>query len=122
MDLLVSENESSSSEVLSNSRQLSGQRGRDEQTKTSSGFPTKIRQEEYQSALSTDDEDEEEQEKSGSPSEANDRVADIKNEMLKSKITTSASVMLTRLPPNSSKVIKEVTKETNFKSKYNKIS
>ncbi|ODQ59667.1 hypothetical protein WICANDRAFT_91432, partial [Wickerhamomyces anomalus NRRL Y-366-8] len=35
--------------------------------------------------------------------------------MLKSKITTSASVMLTRLPPNSSKVIKEVTKETNFK-------
>lgn len=116
MDLLVSENESSSSEVLSNSRQLSEQRGRDEQTRTSSGFPTKIRQEEYQSALSTDDEDEEEQEKSDSP---NDRVADIKNEMLKSKITTSASVMLTRLPPNSSKVIKEVTKETNFKSKFN---
>lgn len=119
MDLLVSENESSSDESLPNATQVSGRASEldPKKTESESERPLELRQEEYQNSLSSGDEEEEE---SNEPTMSESPLlgtANIKNEMLKSKITTSASVMLTRLPPDSTKVIKKLTEETNEKSK-----
>lgn len=114
MDLLVSENESSSDESLPNATQVSGRASELDPKKTESESERPL---ELRHSLSSGDEEEEE---SNEPTMSESPLlgtANIKNEMLKSKITTSASVMLTRLPPDSTKVIKKLTEETNEKSK-----
>lgn len=129
MDLLVSENESSSSEVLSRSNKLrDGAEDSLNSSRSNRGeaYEKAVRQEEFQPPLSSDDESEQgddvHDEDSNEDTEAKGAYTggakDIKNEMVKSKITTSASVVLTRLPPASSNMIKKITQETNQKSKY----
>lgn len=127
MDLLVSENESSSSEVLSRStREGDDSRNSLGSSRRGAAYENSVRQEEEQLPLSSDDESDQGGDERDEYDDGNEvakgaytgRAKDIKNEMVKSKITTSASVVLTRLPPASSDVIKKITQETNQKSKY----
>ncbi|CCH40483.1 Autophagy-related protein [Wickerhamomyces ciferrii] len=122
MDLLVSEDDSSSSESVHATRLMKSVRLHGvEEDKKGIIHPEDIQQTEFKDSDSDnnqnekeEDEDEEDFDNGPGPLGQNDTPA-IKSQTQKHKVTTSASVILNRLPPSQSQVVQKITQESTIK-------